>query len=995
MSLLRFLPSYRRLPALRQGLGVLLASGLGLGLPAASDAGTIVVHNTYYNHYNNAYAVSVGAGGIYSGGYSSINIGAYTPNDTIYLSYPFAEGSATISLPTLPESGILELSAAQTQGIPVTITGLHTRDAAGSTLVHPHPNHPPVTYQWTEDHLWSPAQPTAYVGAFFLRWFWNDQPVGDISAWLADGSNGKWGTYRVELWQSKVIHGSIAFDPSRETLVRLPSGKYEFSHRAASQTFQVTLQGQTALAPGTPPLFEEEPDLPATVLLQGPSLTLTTRANAGDPFLYRWYKNDTVIHSGPSLTLTASQVDAYGARYRCEVSNSQGTDSTATWTVRKPHRPLADLRGSTPLVNEGGMLVLAPSVQSDSGATCVWTGPALSANDGRATVLENGHLEIRNARLIDSGEYHLTVSDAEGSSEYDVRALVVRLPSGAHPLAAGQTVTVAVPTQRALSNSHFEVDWYPPAEALKDCMASREVFTCLRASPLLLSSIQVVACARPALPYDILYPNAVLTVRSDAEFRVRSTFSLKMPTQPPVMPEHSLPAGQVGRLYSAPGPGFVTAANGATRYGVSGLPRGLKATPQGAIEGYPTQSGDFTLRFTASNAKGRAAPVSVSLHIAPLPPGVAGEWVFSKPEVAANASRALRVTILPTGAYSGKTGQAAVRGNVTVNDDGSTDVEFMRIPAGETNYASETSGQPSGALGWRNVWSKKTPVGHFAGRYNYQASAPQYPANSEVTPAFATVLARRTMARQGHTSGSVLVGTDGRTTTTHHSSDALSSLSSAFLGPQGEIHHIHSPNEASFHAFHLKVDGTCLSGEVPAPKQAYYQSGGQQQYSPSYVTPSPAAYNGSIYEWPYQLVNVYKGRRYTPPAPKALPAGFSTALTPNAQFNIQPNTALYRSTIPGDSQPAQLSPNGSVTLPSVYAITHPATCKVHLPTGAFSGTVRLLVDPAELFRAMPFQGFLVPQEDASTAGWGCLRPPPYWGAEHTLPVTLSPARESE
>ena len=986
-------------PLLSKSLSSLLLSplvilGLGLGLPGASEGAMLQLGNS--GSYSGAGSIWTGGGG---GGYKPpVGVTLSYGFGYLFLAYPFVESSAILTLPTLPDNGILELPAVQPTAIPVQVTGLPTLSATGSTLLYPHPDNLPVTYQWTENFAWSPTLPTAHVGSLSLRWFWNDQPISNIAAWLADGNNGKWGTYRVELWQYKETQGSPTA-PGDES-IHLGSDRYRISRRIAGKTFQVTIQGQTPLAPSTPPAFEVEPALPATVLLRETSVTLTTRANAGDPFIYRWFRDNVEIHRGSSLTVTADQVSEKGARYRCEVSNSQGKDSTPTWRIRKPHRPLVDLRGSTPFALEGGTLIFNPAIQSESGATCQWTGPALEAKDGRATVLENGTLEIRNARLEDSGEYRLTSTDVEGSSQHEITALVISLPVGAYPLAIGQTLQVQTPTS-APPSSALNIYWKGPVMALrhKDYAPCPLAFTCLRLLPTMLDRGQVVATASLHSEYDYFNGSNYQKVKFAPSFELASYFSFELPTQPAVMPAHSLPAGQVGRVYSVSGPGFVTAANGATRYTVSGLPRGLKAGPLGTLEGYPIQSGDFTVSFTASNSKGKAAPVLLPLHIAPLPAGVAGDWLLAGPHLGEEEGQILRLTILPTGAYSGKFEKNAVRGNVVVNADGSTDVGIMRIPPGGGNYAQENP--PSEAVGWRNTWGKTAPVGNLAGRYNFHASPPHFPAGCEITPQIASFLALRTLLQQGHTSGSLLLGPDGRTTLTYYSSDSSTTLSSAFLGPHGEVHHDHNSPNAPRHFLLLKVEGTRIHGELPAPEQSY-QVDSLYSYSSvkgigSYM---PSIDGRRLSDWPYPLITTYQGGRYTPPGKNALPSGFSAALTLNTRFSMVPNTTTssYISASEG-FQEAQLRSNGSVNLPLTDAVPHHATCKIHLPTGTFSGSIRLHLSTNSFSRPVAFQGCLVPQEDGHTHGWGrasaVLIKDLYFHPQSTFPVALKPMRGEE
>lgn len=913
------------------------------------------------------------------------------------LAYPLDPSTVSVSLPTLPDSGIIHLWATSETAIPVDISGQSLPASPGGTVYS-------REYHWTQSFTWTPAQPPT-LGKVFLRWYWNDEPIPDIQAWLTDGSNGKWGSYRVEVWQSMTRWGSVAVDPEREEAVLFPgtTDYYEIRQRLAVKTFQVTVQGQTPLAAGTPPTFDVTPVIPATVLVGEAPVTLSHPANAGAPFRYRWFRDAVEVHSGPSLTVTPAQVNEIGSLYRLETRNSDGTATTPTFRIRRSHRPAVKFDGSSQLVKEGETITLIPTVQSGPGnATLTWTGPALAAADGRATVIENGTLKIRDARLEDSGTYEFTATDVEGSTQHSLSVLVLGMPTGAYPLGVGQVIRLRY-VQPLPPDITFYTVWETAAVGHGiEYTSDTTFFTCLRARPSMAGDGWATVQANLRQPYDTFSHGVCVSRSRSFPAMMISGFSLELPTQRAVMPAHSLPPGQVALPYSAPSPVFVVAANAPTRFTVSGLPRGLKATPLGALSGTPTQSGDFSVRFTAINAKGKAAPVEVPLHIAPLPEAVAGDWIFSLRDINYNAFSILRVTILPTGAYSGKKDGTPIRGVVQLLPEGRVVVQEMEILPG-THYARAIPDNPllyvnyTDDFGWRNTWGKKAPVGPFEGRYNFHALPPQPQPGSDLPPEVIATMASRVPIPQGHISGSVRVSPSGVTSVTHLSAQGQkATLSSAFLGPQGEVHHqyphLRGERFTQNYALHLKLDetGTRLSGDVPAPAMAFQSPGYLDWYEPS---SAPVLLNSQRY-WPLPYIHRYQGGRYTPPEKKALPVGYSSTVPANAHVLLRRHPNLVEDQVLAeDPLTVTLRSTGQVLFPPVSPTGLRLTAKVHLPTGTLSGTARLPLPEGGPSRPLKYQGHLVPQENGPVLGYGRLMAPvaldPWW----TRAITLTPSEE--
>jgi len=94
--------------------------------------------------------------------------------------------------------------------------------------------------------------------------------------------------------------------------------------------------------------------------------------------------------------------------------------------------------------------------------------------------------------------------------------------------------------------------------------------------------------------------------------------------QPPVVTPGSLPPAMVGQAYSVP----LQAANGATRFQVLGLPKGLNLVDGNrVIAGKSQRSGLFPLRVTAFNSAGSSgAAVTVNLEVRAFPAEATGVY---------------------------------------------------------------------------------------------------------------------------------------------------------------------------------------------------------------------------------------------------------------------------------------------------------------------------------------------------------------------------------
>jgi hypothetical protein len=131
----------------------------------------------------------------------------------------------------------------------------------------------------------------------------------------------------------------------------------------------------------------------------------------------------------------------------------------------------------------------------------------------------------------------------------------------------------------------------------------------------------------------------------------------------PVMVDLNLPPAIVGQDYSWP----LSAANGATKFNITGLPAGLKANANtGLITGKPTTAKSYTVKVSATNAIGTSSIKEQVLVVQPYPTEALGVYAGIVPrnaELTLTNNLGGRITLTTTklGAFSG----SLVLGTVT------------------------------------------------------------------------------------------------------------------------------------------------------------------------------------------------------------------------------------------------------------------------------------------------------------------------------------------
>ena len=269
----------------------------------------------------------------------------------------------------------------------------------------------------------------------------------------------------------------------------------------------------------------------------------------------------------------------------------------------------------------------------------------------------------------------------------------------------------------------------------------------------------------PAVPLSITGGTTIVSVVDD----VPSIAAI-------VFPSTTLFVGQY--FYFLPSASLLPA-----KWTITGLPPGLSYDPTfGYVYGQPTRAGDYIITFTATNVLGTSTPLSAMLTVAPLPPGITGNFMglmtpstvrSVQVNIAAltnSVGGRFDLTVTDTGAYSGKlsygSASAAISGaldyyppptdpvsppvgyvnpglsygsyaRVAIKGFPAVDLYFTIYPSSSPSYANQMfvdvyddGNDYFYFTGWRNNWlnlnaALATTVANYTGTYHF-ATAPRY-----------------------------------------------------------------------------------------------------------------------------------------------------------------------------------------------------------------------------------------------------------------------------
>src|SRR6185437_9136301 len=118
----------------------------------------------------------------------------------------------------------------------------------------------------------------------------------------------------------------------------------------------ITIEGDTFIAPCTPVAITAQPVSPATVCSNSGTANFTVSVSGTGPFVYLWMENSSSISNGrvysgastSSLTLTNPDFSLNGNTYTCQITNCSGnstvtSDGTSTLTVTSSATPTVSI----------------------------------------------------------------------------------------------------------------------------------------------------------------------------------------------------------------------------------------------------------------------------------------------------------------------------------------------------------------------------------------------------------------------------------------------------------------------------------------------------------------------------------------------------------------------------------------------------------------------------------------------------------------------------
>lgn len=419
-----------------------------------------------------AVAVSVGGTATFN-----VTAGGSAPFTYQWLKDGVAVSGATNSSLTLNS---VQLSQAGTYSVTVTGPGGNVTSSGAALTVNPIIVAPQITSQ--------PAGLTLSTGGA-LSLSVSATGSGPLSyQWYKDGV---------------AISGATSSTLSFASAVIGDSGNYHVvvSNSGGIATSSSAVVVVTALAPvttapsiGTPPAAQS-----ATI---GSSVTFTVSVSGTSPFTYQWLKNGILIlgANSSSLTLNPVQLSDTGT-YSVTVSGPGGivTSSGATLTVN----PAPVVATPPQITSQPSGLTLSTGGALNLSVVASGTGP-LSYQWYKNNVVVAGAsastLTIASASIVDSGTYHVVVSNTAGSATSSPAIVVVTAapssttaPSiGAPPAAQTATVGSSVTFSVSVSGTApFTYQWLKNGVAVSGATSSSFTLSPVQLSDAGIYSVSV------------------------------------------------------------------------------------------------------------------------------------------------------------------------------------------------------------------------------------------------------------------------------------------------------------------------------------------------------------------------------------------------------------------------------------------------------------------------------------------------------------------------
>lgn len=469
------------------------------------------------------------------------------------------------------------------------------------------------------------------------------------------------------------------------------------------------------------------------------SLTVNTAAPSGVALTYVWKRGTSTLSSGPtasggtitgatSATITITKLGTTETgNYTCTVSMGALSLTTTPAAVGIAATPLISAHPENRYVKSSTSVSFSVVVSNPTSVTYQWKKNGANINGATASAYA-----INSTSISDGGEYHCTVSNPAGSANSNTARLVVVSQEFSTTTTFGtSSLTMSVKVGKP-STTKVTYAWMKGESDISDGLqSSGALFTGSDESTLVLTNITpsdegLFSCRVRAIGQDLTVPVFQLYVRDR-----------------PIITNTTTPEC----IVSEPWFWQLTSAGGATRYKVSGLPKGLTYNAAtGLISGTPEVYGYFKIIVTAGNEVGVGVAKKFDLYISPLET-VSGSYsamIARNSTVNGDLGGILKLTVLPNGTYTGSiaNGKSPIRfkGRVTASLTSDPEITqvFERVGLLDLTLAVTLaeSGELTGTLsdgantaaidGGRHVWNKKNPVVLIDGTYNTTLSRGTY-----------------------------------------------------------------------------------------------------------------------------------------------------------------------------------------------------------------------------------------------------------------------------
>lgn len=250
----------------------------------------------------------------------------------------------------------------------------------------------------------------------------------------------------------------------------------------------------------------------------------------------------------------------------------------------------------------------------------------------------------------------------------------------------------------------------------------------------------------------------------------------------------------------------LSASNYPKIFTVSGLPVGLVLdTTKRIIQGKPTTPGTYTVRISATNAKGTGATISATLRVQALTTNAVGSFIgilIRESFVTAGLGGRIDLTTTTTGSFTAKvligatTYSATSSLTTTLNAfpqvittiSRGTKLPALRLALTINTSANTLTGTISATInnvsydtgvdGWRQTWnSTNNPASNQAGYYT---------AGLDLSASNTQVITGNNIP-QGTGYVAFTIAADGKLTVTGKTADNSSITTAGFIGPDGQI----------------------------------------------------------------------------------------------------------------------------------------------------------------------------------------------------------------